>query len=74
MKKFLNLISFNDNYLTAIFVYLGLSLLLLGITPELPSVHATAGCGGEATCPTGQVCCNGECCPSCVEGQCCDSQ
>ncbi|MDR2651131.1 MAG: hypothetical protein LBC68_02280 [Prevotellaceae bacterium] len=72
MKMFLNLISFRDNYWTAVFVYFGLGLLLLGITPDLPSVNALSGCGGEATCPNGQVCCGGVCCSSCVEGECCN--
>jgi hypothetical protein len=74
MKIFLNLISFNGNYLSATMVYFGLGLLLLGITPDLPSIHAQSGCGGEVTCPTGKVCCGGVCCSSCVENQCCDSE
>jgi hypothetical protein len=62
MKTIFDLISFRGNYFTAIFLYLGLGLFLLGITPDLPSVHATDGCGGEAVCPAGYICCNGECC------------
>jgi hypothetical protein len=70
MKTILNLISFGGNHLVAIFFYVGASLLLLGITPDLPSVHAANGCGGEATCQTGYTCCDGECVP---EGECCTS-
>jgi hypothetical protein len=62
MKAIGSKISFGGNYLFAIFFYLGLGLLLLGITPDSPSVNAQSGCGGEATCPTGYTCCNGECC------------
>jgi hypothetical protein len=74
MQTILSLVSFKGNYLIAMFMYLGLGLLLLGIMPDLPPVNATSGCGGEATCPTGQVCCGGVCCDSCVEGQCCNAQ
>ncbi|MDR1479598.1 MAG: hypothetical protein LBJ00_11725 [Planctomycetaceae bacterium] len=74
MKTIWEKILFGGNYLTAILTYLGLSLLLLGITPDSSSVHAQNGCGGEMTCPAGQVCCGGVCCSSCFDGQCCMEQ
>ncbi|MDR0391790.1 MAG: hypothetical protein LBH59_07785 [Planctomycetaceae bacterium] len=73
MKTFLNLISFKDNYLIAIFFYLGASLLILGITPNSSSLHAQNGCGGEAVCPAGYTCCNGECCSG-TTCPCCNPQ
>ncbi|MDR1477916.1 MAG: hypothetical protein LBJ00_03135 [Planctomycetaceae bacterium] len=71
MKTILNLISFGENYLMAIFFYLGVGLLSIGFTPDSPIIRAQGGCGGEVICPAGQECCGGVCCSgNCVSGEC----
>jgi hypothetical protein len=66
LLRFFTIISFGNQYAIAMFAYVGLGMILMAITPDLPFSFAIdgIGCGGEATCPQGQSCYNGECCSS----------
>ncbi|MDR1922749.1 MAG: hypothetical protein LBQ66_00125 [Planctomycetaceae bacterium] len=79
ISKIVEVISFGNRHIIASFTYMGLGMILMAITPGMPFTFATngIGCGGEASCPPGQSCFDGECCSS--EGKadgkkCCDGE
>lgn len=61
-------LTFGQSFIVASLLYIGMTLVMIGIMPELPIAFAQCvnceGCGGEEDCPEGLVCAEGECvCP-----------
>ena len=54
LDQILETFSFGKRFVSASFFYTGLGLLFFAITPDVPSVEATSGCG--AGCLDGQIC------------------
>jgi hypothetical protein len=62
LKKLFVSLSFGEQYLCATFLYLGLGLMTLAMTPPAINVYAQeSGCGGEVNCPEGYECISGDC-------------
>jgi hypothetical protein len=51
LNKSVKVLALGENYLFASILYFGLGLLVIGLAPSMPSVHAAVG----IDCPEGQV-------------------
>lgn len=73
LLKLYNVITLGQHYYLATIFYLGIGLILYGITPSQTSyLYAEdSGCGGEVACEAGESCCDGSCCSGvCCSGEC----
>ena len=50
LKRSINLLTLGESYMCASVLYCGLGLLLLGLAPAVPAVHATS-----EDCPEGMA-------------------
>jgi hypothetical protein len=59
-------LSFGERFVAASFFYIGIGLILLAFLPVENGIKAQSGStcdAGENPCPSGYVCCEGQCVP-----------